>query len=102
MTVAVGTDAARLRLEVRIKPENRAAADKELPPDHAPFEFGLLPGDGDEYVVTSGGMKGARLLHPRPARRDHGRRPGRPAVQPDPDGLAVNAAELNWEQEVRP
>jgi hypothetical protein len=43
MTVAVGTDGARLRLEVRMKPEIRAAADKELPPDHAPFEFGLLP-----------------------------------------------------------
>ncbi len=47
-----------------MKPEIRVAADKELPPDHAPFEFGLLPGDGDEYVVTSGGMKGGAASSP--------------------------------------
>ena|SRR6266508_308728 len=34
---ADSTDGARLRLEVRMKPEIRAAADKELPPDHAPI-----------------------------------------------------------------
>jgi hypothetical protein len=30
--------------DVRIKPEIRAAADAELPPDHAPVDNGLLPG----------------------------------------------------------
>ena len=50
----------RLRLEVRIKPEIRAAADKELPPDIEPSDVGLLPGDGDEYVITSGALKGQR------------------------------------------
>ena len=34
----------------RIKPEIRAAADKEPPPDPAPFEVGLLP--RDEYIIT--------------------------------------------------
>jgi hypothetical protein len=52
--------AAMLRLEVRMKPQIRAAADKELPPDHAPFDFGLLPGDTDEYIITSGAFKGQR------------------------------------------
>jgi hypothetical protein len=32
----------------------------ELPPDHAPFDFGLLPGDADEYIITSGAFKGQR------------------------------------------
>jgi hypothetical protein len=49
-----------LRLEVLIKPEIRAAADKELPGDHAPFEFGLLTADADEYMITSGAFKGQR------------------------------------------
>src|SRR5262249_8438976 len=60
MTLTIGTDGAGLRIEVRMKPEIRAAADKELPPDHPPAGIGLLPGDGDEYVLTEGGMKGQR------------------------------------------
>jgi CubicO group peptidase (beta-lactamase class C family) len=60
MTLTVGTAGAVLRLEVLLKPEIRAAADKELPPDHAPFDFGLLPGDADEYVITSGAFQGQR------------------------------------------
>jgi CubicO group peptidase (beta-lactamase class C family) len=60
MTVTIGTDGTRLRLEVRIRPEIRAAADKELPPDIEPSDLGLLPGDGDEYVITSGALKGQR------------------------------------------
>jgi CubicO group peptidase (beta-lactamase class C family) len=60
MTVTIGTDRTRLRLEVRIKPEIRAAADKELPPDIEPSDVGLLPGDGDEYVITSGALNGQR------------------------------------------
>jgi hypothetical protein len=43
-----------------MKPEIRAAAAKELPPDYPPADLGLLPGDGDEYIVTSGGLKGQR------------------------------------------
>jgi CubicO group peptidase (beta-lactamase class C family) len=60
MTATIGTDGTRLRLEVRIKPEIRAAADKELPPDIEPSDVGLLPGDGDEYVITSGALNGQR------------------------------------------
>jgi CubicO group peptidase (beta-lactamase class C family) len=60
MTATIASDGAGLRLEVRIKPEIRAAADKELPPDIEPSDVGLLPGDGDEYVITSGALKGQR------------------------------------------
>jgi CubicO group peptidase (beta-lactamase class C family) len=62
---AIGIDGSRLRLEVRMRPELRADADKELPPDYPPLEFGLLPGDADEYVITEGGMKGLRSVFPR-------------------------------------
>jgi hypothetical protein len=60
MTLTIGTDGAGPTLEVLMRPEIRAAADKELPPDHAPFEFGLLPADADEYIITSGAFKGQR------------------------------------------
>jgi CubicO group peptidase (beta-lactamase class C family) len=60
MTFTVGSDGARLLLTVRIKPEIRAAADKELPPDIEPSEFGLLPGGQDEYVITTGALSGQR------------------------------------------
>src|SRR4051794_9987320 len=54
------TGGAGLRLEVLIKPAIRAAAGKELPQDHAPFPFGLLPGNKDEYMITGGAFKGQR------------------------------------------
>jgi hypothetical protein len=60
MTLTVRTDGTGLTLEVLIKPELRAASDKELPADYTPFDFGLLPGDADEYIVTSGAFKGQR------------------------------------------
>jgi CubicO group peptidase (beta-lactamase class C family) len=60
MTLTIDVAEAELRLEVLIKAEIRAAAERELPPDHAPFRFGLLPGDADEYVITSGAFKGQR------------------------------------------
>jgi CubicO group peptidase (beta-lactamase class C family) len=53
------TDGPALSLEVRIKPESRAAY-KEMPPDHDPFYLGLLPGNTDEYILTSGAFKGQR------------------------------------------
>jgi hypothetical protein len=60
MTLAIAADGAGLRLEVLMKPEIRAAAAKEPPPDHAPFDFGLLPGDADEYIITGGAFQGQR------------------------------------------
>ncbi|RAG87452.1 hypothetical protein DN069_01035 [Streptacidiphilus pinicola] len=32
----------------------------ELPPDLPPAGLGLLPGNGDEYIVTGGGLIGQR------------------------------------------
>jgi hypothetical protein len=60
MTLTIDTDGAGLTLEVLIKPEIRAAAETELPPDHTPFDLSLLPGDVDEYIITSGAFKGQR------------------------------------------
>jgi CubicO group peptidase (beta-lactamase class C family) len=60
MTLTIAAAGAGLTLDVRIKPEIRAAADTELPPDHVPAGIGLLPGGADEYVVTSGGLEGQR------------------------------------------
>jgi CubicO group peptidase (beta-lactamase class C family) len=60
MLFTIGAEGTQLRLDVRMKPEIRAAADRELPPDYPPFDFGLLPGDGDEYIITGGAFEGQR------------------------------------------
>ena len=60
MRLTIDTVGARLRLELRIKPEIRAAADKAPPPDPSPCDFGLLPGSSDEYIITDGAFKGQR------------------------------------------
>ncbi len=60
MDLTIATDGAVLTLAADIKPEIRAAADEELPPGYPREEIGLLPGDGDEYIITDGGMKGLR------------------------------------------
>lgn len=58
MRVIFRTDGAGMTAEFTIKPETRAATGTELPPDMPPADLGLLP--GDEYLVTSGGLKGQR------------------------------------------
>jgi len=60
-TIAIAGAGRRtgLRMEVRIKPEIRAAADP------APFEVGLLP--RDEYIVTGGEYAGQRGFFTRDA-----------------------------------
>ncbi|MET7981865.1 serine hydrolase domain-containing protein [Streptomyces sp. NPDC005281] len=60
MNLDIATDGSRLTLGVGIKPEIREASDEEMPPDHPAAAIGLLPGDGDEYVVTEGGLEGQR------------------------------------------
>ena len=60
MTFDISSDEARLVIDVRIRPEIRAAAKTEPPPDLAPADIALLPGNKDEYIVTSGGLKGQR------------------------------------------
>ena len=70
------------RLEVRMNPEVRAAAATPLAPDHAPFGFGLLPGDTDEDVITGGAFTGQRGLFTRDQRGA--------VVGVDPAGRLVN------------
>lgn len=67
MTFDVTSDGAELTLDVKLKPEIRAKVDKELPPDPAPMPLGLLPGDKDEYIVTSGEFIGQRGFFTRDA-----------------------------------
>ncbi|MGI5523707.1 serine hydrolase domain-containing protein [Micromonospora sp. CA-259024] len=67
MTLLVATDGAGMTLEVGIKPEIRAALETEAPPDYPPAAMGLLPGDGDEYIITEGGLTGQRGFFTRDA-----------------------------------
>ncbi|MEU6895120.1 serine hydrolase domain-containing protein [Streptomyces sp. NPDC046557] len=60
MNLDIAVDGTRLTLAAEIKPEIREASDADMPPDYAPAGMGFLPGDGDEYVVTEGGLKGQR------------------------------------------
>jgi CubicO group peptidase (beta-lactamase class C family) len=60
MYLDIATDETRLTLEVGIKPEIRQASQAEMPPDYPPAAIGFLPGDGDEYILTEGGLKGQR------------------------------------------
>lgn len=58
MNLDIATDGTRLTLAVDIKPELRAASDEEMPPGYPAAAIGFLPGDGEEYIVTEGGLKG--------------------------------------------
>ncbi|MFG2794264.1 serine hydrolase domain-containing protein [Streptomyces sp. NPDC048419] len=58
MTLDIAADGSRLTLAVDIKPEIREASDEEMPPGYPAAAIGFLAGDGDEYVVTEGGLKG--------------------------------------------
>ena len=60
MTLTIETDEAGMRIDIKIRPEIRAGAKTELPPDPEPAEMGLLPGDKDEYIITNGAYKGQR------------------------------------------
>ncbi|MGI5241609.1 serine hydrolase domain-containing protein [Dactylosporangium sp. CA-139066] len=62
MTLTIGAD---LMLDVRIRPEIRAASEIELPADHEPAPIGLL--GGDNYIVTAGGLQGQRGFFTRDA-----------------------------------
>lgn len=60
MTLTIATDGSGLTLAAAIKPEIRAASEDEMPADYEPAAMGLLPGDGDEYIITEGGLSGQR------------------------------------------
>jgi CubicO group peptidase (beta-lactamase class C family) len=60
MNLDIAADGTRLTLAVGIKPEIRAASDVEMPDDYPPATIGFLPGDGDQYIITDGGLAGQR------------------------------------------
>ncbi|GAA2420642.1 serine hydrolase domain-containing protein [Actinomadura vinacea] len=60
MTITIDTEESGLTIACAIKPEIRAASDAEMPADLPAAGLGLLSGDGDEYIVTSGGLQGQR------------------------------------------
>ncbi|HEX2622981.1 MAG TPA: serine hydrolase, partial [Phototrophicaceae bacterium] len=67
MTVTIAIDGAGLMLECLLKPEVRAGLDTDPGPDYPPTGIGLLPGNGDEYIVIDGGLKGLRGFFTRDA-----------------------------------
>jgi len=60
MNLDVADDGERLTLAVGIKPEIRAASDTEMPQDYPPAAMGFLAEEGDDYIITEGGLKGQR------------------------------------------
>jgi hypothetical protein len=60
MRLVISAGDEYMTLEVGLKPEIRAASASDAPPDYPPAAIGLLPGDGDEYILTEGGLKGQR------------------------------------------
>lgn len=60
LIVSIASSGAGLTAEAFIKPEIRAASEVELPADMPPGDLGLLAGDGDEFIITSGAMQGLR------------------------------------------
>ena len=64
MRLVIVAGETSMTLEVGLKPEIRAALDSEAPPDYPPAAIGLLPRDGDEYILMEGGLKGQRGFSP--------------------------------------
>ena len=60
MTLTIETDGAGMKVDIHIRPEIRAGAKTELPPDPEPSDMGLLPGDKDEYIIINGAYQGQR------------------------------------------
>jgi hypothetical protein len=60
MRLVISAGETCMTLETGLKPDIRAALASEAPPDYSPAAIGLLPGDGDEYIILEGGLKGQR------------------------------------------
>jgi CubicO group peptidase (beta-lactamase class C family) len=59
MIVTIVNDGEVLTLDARIRPEVRAGAESEPPPDVSPADIGLLSA-ADEFIVAGGYLKGQR------------------------------------------
>lgn len=60
MRLDITSDGVGLTITCGIRPEVRAEANRELPPNVPRAELGLLPGNGDDFIVMSGGLRGQR------------------------------------------
>jgi CubicO group peptidase (beta-lactamase class C family) len=58
--VTVAIQANRMTIAAGIKPDVRSASDRELPADYPPANMGFISDGKDDFVVTSGGLKGQR------------------------------------------
>lgn len=67
MNLDVADDGEHLTLAVGIKPEIRAASDTDMPQDYPAAAMGFLAEEGDDYIITEGGLKGQRGLFTRDA-----------------------------------
>lgn len=76
MILIITTESGDLTIECRLKPDVRENSEVELPPDLPPAQLGFLPGDRDEFLISTGGLAGQRGAFTR-----------------DPDG-AITAADL--------
>ena len=59
----ISVDDGGLLLDIEIKPETLKQlfeSGEDEPPDYPPFPLGILPGDGDRYIVTGGPAKGMK------------------------------------------
>jgi hypothetical protein len=65
MNLDVADDGERLTLAVGIKPEIRAASETDMPQDYPASAMGFLAAEGDDYIITEGGLKGQRGMFTR-------------------------------------
>ena len=81
MTLTIATDGAGLTIDIKIRPEIRAGAKTDLPPDPELATMALLPGKTDDYMVTSGAYKEQRGFFSRDDGGAGDPRPGLPGVR---------------------
>ena len=60
LIINIASNGAGLTAAAFIKPVIRAASEVELPVDMPPGDLGLLPGDGDEFILTRRTIHGRR------------------------------------------
>jgi hypothetical protein len=58
--VTVAISANHMTIAAGIKPDIRSASGRELPADYPPATMGFISDSKDDFVVTSGGLKGQR------------------------------------------
>lgn len=65
MVLTVTDDGEKLTIGCEVRPEIRASSDVEVPADLPAASMGLLPGEGDEFIITEGGLANQRGIFTR-------------------------------------